>query len=347
MISNTINYGYACTRIGVLKRSLMSPESIRNLASSSSSSEVIRMLGETDYAKDLDEMSIKHRGGNLIEMAIGRNIAREFRKIAVMTPYKSRDAIMTLLGKWDVHNIKVILLGKYLGHETDEIKPLLVPAGNLSWDKLNVMLERTSVEDVVDHLLNSEYGGVLSEKMLEYKSSGEVTPLLSALDGYYYASLMTILTDSVPGPAIIMLVKAEIDIKNLMMVLRSKNEGIDGSETQDYLISGGHLPQSMLKELLECKSVEEAVNKIKDEFDLTEELEKYSVDHSIVHFENKLEASLALKKIEKLRYSTMSLEAIVGHIYRKEEEANNIRKIARAKEFNLPEDEIEEMLVFS
>ena len=88
-----MNYGYACTRVSVLKSKLLSTDSINSILKVPSPSEVIRILEETEYSKDLDELSINHKGVKLIELALGRNMAREFRKISFVTPNKSMNMI--------------------------------------------------------------------------------------------------------------------------------------------------------------------------------------------------------------------------------------------------------------
>jgi V/A-type H+-transporting ATPase subunit C len=65
----------------------------------------------------------------------------------------------------------------------------------------------------------------------------------------------------------------------------------------------------------------------------------------LIHFEVALEKVIAGQGLKALSRSILSLGSIIGFLFLKEEEVSNIRKIVRAKEYDLPLNKVKEMLV--
>ena len=55
--------------------------------------------------------------------------------------------------------------------------------------------------------------------------------------------------------------------------------------------------------------------------------------------------SIAAQKLASFHRSILSVGVILGFLLIKEEEISNLRKIAKGKEFNLPENDVRDMLV--
>ena len=58
-----------------------------------------------------------------------------------------------------------------------------------------------------------------------------------------------------------------------------------------------------------------------------------------------LEKSIAAQKVLAFHRVTLSVGVVIRFLLLKEEEMSNLRKIAKSKEFKIPEDEVRKMLV--
>ncbi len=340
-------FGYSNARVKAMKTALLGRPALEQMIGAKEMAEVLAALKETPYEEDLGESSLGHSGADLIEFALSRHFARSARKIIGFTPRDALGTVMSVLEKWDAYNLRVILLGKHLGHPNADIAPLLVPAGEFAQAELKRMQEQPDVESVARLVSGTGYGKALAPLLDEYRRSREIQPLLNAVDKEFYGQLPKRISGTQRDErAILGLVKAVIDGKNIMVILRGKRAGIPPEALLRYCAEGGNITAPSLRALANRGSVEEVVAGVKGKYNLEAALARYGADSSLSHFEIELERRIAEKGLRTLRTSVLSAGAIVGYLYLKETEISNLRKIVRAKEFNLPADKLRETIVF-
>jgi len=343
-----IVYGYSNARIGAMRASLLRKNQIQDMIQASKIAGVVGLLNDTDYKDDLVNYSLRYSGADLIELALGRNLAGTCKKLIRLSPKRAKKIILTILERWDIHNIKTILSAKSAGYKKEEIEPFLVVAGSLTIDELRRMLDQSTVEEVVGYLGNSEYGKILKELLPAYKTDCSITPLLSSLDVYYYSKLTKEIKPTCRDESTILsLIKTEIDMMNITLILRTAREGIKGEVVKKLIILGGSISNKELGKLMNSRDIKEIVTRLRPRYDLTQAYERYNEDKSLTHFEVELETAIAKKQVDISKKSILSTGTIVGFLHLKENEVNNIRKIVRAKEFNIPPEKVQEMVVIA
>ena len=102
---------------------------------------------------------------------------------ARITPDNSKDVFKFLLKKWDIRNIKSIIIAKEAGLDIDETLNLIVPFGALT-DKIDGLIEAENVTEVLNGLEGTEYPKILEDAISLYNETGLLLPLESALDNY-------------------------------------------------------------------------------------------------------------------------------------------------------------------
>lgn len=344
--ARAMKFGYSNARAKAMKSALLEKQVLEQMIEAGSMRDLLGVLEATTYRQDLGEPSLRYSGADLVEFALGKHFVRDARKVLKFTPKEAVGTVMSVLEKWDVHNLKMLLLGKHLGHPDEEITPLLVPAGALTPDELRKMREQKDVESLVAILARTGYGQALAPLLEEYRKSKNIQPLLDALEMQFYSSLSQKISGAQPDePAILGLVRAEIDAKNIMNILRGKRDGIGDEAIMRYFIDGGNMARQAIKSLIACGSIEELIGKVKGRYNLDSALEAYRADKSLVHFELELERKLVERGLSTLRLCILSPGAIVGYLYLKENEIRNIRKIVRAKEFGIPPEKLRESII--
>ena len=146
-------YIYICTRMRVRKTTLLPREEYMRMLNMSLP-EITRIIGETEYKQEIDELGTTFQGIDLIEVALSWNLAKEYQKILEITPGSLKQFTQAYLRRWDIQNVLTILRGKTQGEKTGKIKEILVPAGSLD----RAILDRLLAEDNVDKIIESLKG---------------------------------------------------------------------------------------------------------------------------------------------------------------------------------------------
>jgi len=338
-----IVYGYSNARVKAMKTHLLTKSQFEEMVRVGNLPGVIEILERTHFKQDIVALSLRHSGAELIGLALGKNMAITYRKLIRIAPNSGKETVMAFLRRWDVHNIKTMLLGKSMGHPPEKIEPLLVAAGKLDERDLKRLMG-LDLEGLIGYVRKSEFGP--QKEFWGTFKTGDIAPLLAELDREYYRGLGSKVRGvGRDGKTVLSLIKEEIDAKNIMLCMRAKKEGIANEMLEKFLVDGGHVGRRELLRLIEMKSQEEVVRKLARHYDLSEALEKYKKDSSLVHFEIALESEVARKGVKALRRSMLSIGALVGYIYLKEAEVGNVRKIINAIEYGISEEKLKEMLI--
>jgi V/A-type H+-transporting ATPase subunit C len=343
-----MKYGYSNARTKALRTTILPKAQMEAMAGAKSLQDVFGMLERTSYKEDLVAVPIASRGTLHIELALGRNFSGVLRKLVRISPKDKRDTISGLFEKYEINNIKTMLVGKHIGESGKKITALMVETGMLRKTQLDRMSEMKSVKEVVGYLSGTAYGVVLEKKMREYERTAEIQVLLQALDEYYYKKLPLIAEAFGEGQTeIVLLLKSAADANNMANIMRGKKEGFGKEELLGLVVpESGSLKKETLKRAVTAKSPEECAETLAPYLP-SGALERFLKDGSVANLEIALEKSIAVKALKMMRKSTLSLAAIAGFLLLKEEEIKNIRKIIKAKEFDLGVDETREMLVFA
>ncbi|MGP8336748.1 MAG: V-type ATP synthase subunit C [Methanosarcinaceae archaeon] len=336
------NYAYLATRVRAMKSKLLPRETYPRLMNMGIS-EITRLIEETEYKQDIDELARTYSGVDLIEHGLNRNLAETFTKLIKISEGEPNHLIIEYLKNYDVWNVKTILRGKYYNASQDEIKDDLVSAGQLNYTFLSELAGKESYIEVISALESTEYHQVLKE----YDETN-LPDIENNLDKVYYNGLFNVIGESKSKDRKLFarFIRTEIDIKNINTLFRLKKAGVNQDEIVDLIIDGGlELSTNNINKLLPLSY---------DDF--IQALSKYSFWDSISDAVNSDNGSLInvetqLKK-HSLKYASsfshvypLSIVPIMDYIISKRNEVNNLRIIARGKIANLSDDIIKNQLV--
>ncbi len=274
---------------------------------------------------------------NLIELGTSRNLARIYKEILGFTQGELRDMVESYLNRWDQWNVKTILRGKYYGATLDAVREDIVPAGKLKEEDLNVLLSLGSISEILDAL--KSYGMAIPEEIrAEYDIAGTLQPVEDYLDKQFYDGLLaTVGGKNAPGSRFLMLhIRREIDVTNLMTLLKLKREGLSAEKIISFFIEGGEeFDKAEFARLAAVESVEQLADELtKFSFyeDIKDELERMKQTKSVTGVSLAMKR-YTLKKAEKFSHMyPLSVLPIIDYMIRKKIEVDNIRIIARGKE---------------
>lgn len=361
-------FGYSNARVRAMRTLLLSRRQAEDLLKVRTNAAVAEYLMRSPYRDDFAGMPARITDEERVELAISRNFARTSQKLLRITPQQSRQTLRAFLGRYDVHNLKAVLLAKKLGRNAEQTQHLLLPAGSLSPAELSQMLSAKSPEELYESIRATEFGAsflssastrripksqIKAALQKPDSEPAQLDLLLSALDSYYYEVASSAARGGEKDAEILLgLIRSEADAKNAMTVMRMKKGGADRLSILKSMVDGGSLRQHQLERMADAPDVP-AVAQLAAGFFISEtgRLEfsaaekRYGQDGQLSHFEVVFETSIARRSLKVLRRSMMSIGAIAGFLFLKEEEMNNIRKIVRGHALGLPMEKIAEMLI--
>lgn len=349
-ISKGAKYGYSNARVHAMKGLLLKKEFLKELARVRSVDAVVEMLERTYYKDNLVKLSMHYRGSDLVQIATAFHFAEIVGKLERIAPEADRKALYAFLTKWDIINAKSILNARRIGKKYSEVAPFLIPIGSFTESEIKGLLEGGG--DVFLKFAKTHLGRRIISSKLVWSTeieklfiggmgSAEMAKFEALLDSFYYSlfSRPERFADSELAP-MLKIFRKEIDMKNMSIIARLKRHGITApAELQKYFIGGGLKQFSAFMPVIEVKKEEEMLKIAAKQFELK------NVPSSQVEFETMLNNKLASAKTGAFYRSVLSLGTILGFLFLKEEEINNLRKIAVGKEFGIPDAKIVEMLV--
>jgi V/A-type H+-transporting ATPase subunit C len=329
---------------------------MESLAGMKDLDEIIHELNSTIYKEDLTSLAVKYSGADLLEAAVNRHLVRSFRTVFFFTPDDSKDIMALILGRWDIRNINLIISSKALGHvigsQSDVFLvsshdyPLGPIAGSLSFYDLKNLIEMKDISAIVEWV-SRKYGGDFTPYLEKYRTEGDIGALLLQIELAYLRRLVSAMQSrSGSDMRVLAAVKSRIDEKNIVAVLKGKQADIGIQDLGKVIVDGGNLSRQALTDLYRSSSVEEMVEGLKPFYDLSEALPEYR-SSGLVALENLLNRRIASKAITSLRVAPPSLASIVAYVMLKELEVENLTKIIRGKENDVPDPIIRASLVFA
>lgn len=345
-------YGYSYARVSSMKSLLLKKELLQELARMRTVDAIVEMLERTYYKDNLTKLSISRHGSELVQVAIARHFAQIAEKLMRITPKSDKQILDIMLIKWDIINAKIILQARFLGKKYEDMALFLIPIGSFSDENEAKSLFEGKGEALFLKFVKTKLGkqiidsGVVSstelEKIFLNMDSAAILKLKTILDLFYYSlyekSGIFSFHDLEPIGKIFAM---EIDLKNASIIIRFKQHNInDPKVIEKYLIKGGRKKLNSFAPMINAASVQESLKIAAKMFNLK------NVPGDVIELEKALNNTLAAAKLKVFYRSMLSVGTILGFLFLKEEEINNIRKIVIGKEYNIPDQQIEEMLVF-
>ena len=322
-------YTYPNARVRARTGKIFSEKQFQEIIEAGNIEEVKNYLrGFPDYAKYIDQYPL--------EKALDTQLAENYDLVARITPENSREAFRFLLKKWDIKNIKSIIIAKEAGLTAEETLDLVVPYGDLT-DKLDTLVDADDINEVLNTLEGTEYAPLLEDAIPSYQETGILLPLEASLDKYLLNNLLrTVATPEDDNTAYLKTyVGNMVDGANLKIILRAKVDELNYEDIEPYMISNGYqIREWKLKDLMESEDVAGVVSGLEGtEYAplLAEAMATYNETGSISAFENALDNNVVETAKKISLKNQFGIGPMIGFLSKKEKEIKNLKIIVRGK----------------
>ncbi|MFY9717923.1 MAG: V-type ATPase subunit [Thermoplasmata archaeon] len=334
----------------------LSAEVYARLVGARDAPDVAKILAGTVYATDLDVVRATDTGIGLVEIAINRTFVRRNQRAFQAAPFAGRPVVGAYLARWDVENIEMILSAKAEHRPVRETEEHLVSsrdipsglyAGVLTLDDYRSLLEQPTVDAVATALVQYGYGATILPLLEAYQRSGDIFPILHALDVEYYRSVLAGARFFQGDEWIVReLVKSEIDRRNALLLLKAKAADLPLDEVVARWIDGGAIPVADAADLFGARGIPELAERLAVRFPtIGDGATEFANGGSLVGYEAAIERDRTVRELKRLRAYPLSLGVIFAFLLRSEVERADIRRIAFGKLYGLPNERIEPLLI--
>lgn len=313
---------------------------------------VLQELMHTEYADDLEEALIHGRGAHEVDAGLRKNLVRTYRKILGFLNDEAYEICSTLLGRWDVFNVKTILRGKHMHLSDREIEDALLPVGVLSTVDLAGLLSATDMRGVVD-LANTwglPHSAAMRVGYAEYQRTAALADLEVPIDRHYAAWASDRLDR--PGENYALgrwVLGTQIDNLNLGTVFRAARENLDPGQSEKYFLTGGRdIDLEKYQRLAIMSDVDQILDvlhgtrygKVLDEAATT-----YLSTTSLAVFERALEDYFVRRVTMLGTRDPLGVGIPLAYLWAKQNEVTNLRIIVKGKAIGLPLDRTRKELI--
>jgi V/A-type H+-transporting ATPase subunit C len=182
---------YACTRFRVRRTTLLPREEYLRIMRMSIPEIVTYLNRREEYAQEIADLMHDFAGAQLIEEAVNRSLARSFSHALAIAPGDLHTLTGEYLARWDIANVMAVLRGTVHSIPGQQVRDLLIPAGEVDGALLNHLLDLTTCGEILEALqdwrlypsLPSTSGSAVSRESQpgsRTNSTGSTTPGCSA-----------------------------------------------------------------------------------------------------------------------------------------------------------------------
>ncbi len=338
-------YPYTYVRVMAMKSKLYQRQDYDKLLKMQGS-EIAHYLEESDYTEEIQELGTTYTGYTLVERALYSNFVKSLNKLQRICSPEMNHLIRAHVMRHDIYNLKTILRAKAAGQTAAAIKPLLLPVGQFTEEKLNTLLELDSLTQILKKAGFSQRD--FTEAFAYYEKEKSLLEIENTLDKQYYNYLFDFLTHLAGEHQLFKeFLQSEIDVLNIKLLLRMKLQNIEEHRLSQLFFSGGALfSPARLRGLmkLEFHAIITALQSTALK-SLIARHKKELEQHNLKGFEKSVDVWLLQKSTLLLHQFPLSVDTLLGYMFAKEIEMRNLRVLVKGKQFQLAEEFLEQQLI--
>lgn len=342
-------FDYSNARLRAMKGRLLDASVYRDLVHLPTVDSFLASLRETPYRRSLEEAVIRPGTLESAYRVLQLDLARLLKRVVGFLDGKDRELVELALRKIEVDNLRAILRGLGRGIPAVAITPALIPTPGLPLPLLHELSRASGPRDAVNRMasLGVKYAQPLVSHQAETGRRLSAS-MEEALVRWHFERLLAELDEMGSRAAPVReAVRLELDAANVGTVMRRVGEAdatepAEGERTGDPFIEGGSLPGSMLAEVAQAESYQQAVQRLAaaslgrqllEELEAAVEIGPASVDRALWRLQVRQRKRMMI-------VDALGPGVFLGYLALKQTEYRNLRWIVGSIEAGLEADEI-------
>jgi V/A-type H+-transporting ATPase subunit C len=346
------DYGYGNARVRGMRSRLLAPRFFDELMETSDLMKIIQMLIGTEYGPYIEAAIIKGRTPAAMDEALRDNMVGTFQKIMGFLNAEAYKLVGTLLGRWDLFNLKSIIRGKHMHLKAEEIEDGLYAVGALTPSDLHLLVGLDDIRAVVDTLVTwgSPYAVPLRDNLAAYSEAGNLAALELALDRYYFEWASERLAGRRENTKLArQILGLQADSVNLLTVFRLLKSDLGDVDPKMFFLPGGvYVDANLFDALAAMSDVDEVLDGLKKTpyaGQLEAVIATYVDEGSLSVFERALEDFVMRKALDAGHGDPLGIGITIGYLWAKQNEITNLRIIVKCTAVGMPTDRMRKELI--
>ncbi len=339
-VTDIKDYAYPNARIRGMKSRLLERKDFERACGLDSLSSFLGFLEDYGYGKPSDVKELNHE---VIEQVLLKHLMDCSSMIHKLSSRRASVFMYERFMRYEYTAVKGIVNSR--PRERMPFKSSLSPELRSRFNQLN---EAQDLERLIDAFSGTKYEKIIRGALEDCEKTKLTFPINLAIDKYHYSKLFEGMKSlsGLDGKSAYEILGVEADTINIMTVLRTT--GMEGS--YKYIIPHFfRVGRGVLKDCVESRNAGDVVEKLSGTVYhelLSRSLDEYGKTNSLFVFEKSLKEHLLLFNRILLVKNIFNISTLLSYMTLKENEIENLRKIAVGLGNNLPEDEIREVLVY-
>lgn len=354
-----LDYAYLYARIRGKKAKLLSAGDYERLYKSTSLTELGRHLsGEGLVGEELTQLLLGEENQlpptRDVDKALSLQFQNDLKRLTSQLPKYTLEFVNVFKEKVFLDNLKIIIRGKHYGMTTEEIQSFLVTHLEKEMEVLDNLASQPTVVQILENVPMSDYRRALQDHLDVYDETNSPLVLEMALSKNYYEKLWKasqgLRTQDVEG--VMALVGTEIDLTNLMTVMRAKHQGTTAEVIKQWLIPPAKkgLSQNVLNAMTDAPGLLQ-VNQLLANTQYRELAQQASElfegsEVTLDRFESLAKQFLVHRATQQFVRLPFQLGVLFAYLYLAEAQFQNIRAIVIGKVAGLKPELIREELIY-
>lgn len=313
-------------------------------------SEIAKLMQESNYRKEINELANQYSGADLLELSLNRNLAESFKKLLRISSPEIGRLVQEYVKRKDMEDIKTILRGKFTKADEKSVAASITGAGTFDRGFLLSLLKKESIGDILKSLRMIDMAE-FKQAMKDLKDKNNLASIENALDRHYYTNIIRF-SRTLPrqGDLFRQFLRKEADILNILTLFRLKKNSFRPDEIKNFIIPyDNRKKDAWISGLANANGLEQLAKSLeKTEYKniIAKGMEEFKKTGSLIMLETALFNHLLKQSILFMHKHPLSIDVILGYMFAKDIEVRNLKMIIKGKQLGLGEQFIESQLIY-
>ncbi len=310
-------------------------------------------LGSTVYGPYLEISGARFESHeDIVSNALQTRLEEALVSLWSLAPAKARPVLRQVFSMWEVHNIKTLVRGISRGARREDVLGALIPAGEFGKGPLGVLAGSPGIKELAGFLdaWGSPYAGPVKKGLPAYLKGSSTIDMEVELDRLAFSVLPGHGSGMAYSDVMAEVSALRVDMRNSLTLINTAGSGyqiIPAVSADRLFCEGGSITRKRFGVLLKSDNRASLLKGLSDAVrdpGLRETLGSADpVD--LVFLEESFDALIERRLSRAAAIEPLGISLSAAFAYTIVREMKNLRLIARAKGFGIPDDSVARLLL--
>lgn len=348
-----MDLAYYNARIRGMRRSLLKADDYHLLVRARGYEGLMDRLRSSVYGPYLEMSGARfERQEDIVSNALQTRLEEALVSLWGLAPAKARLVLKQVFSIWEVHNIKTLVRGISRGARREEILAALIPAGEFGKGPLGVLAGAPGIKELAGFLDSwaSPYAEPVKKGLPAYLKGASTIEMEVGIDRLAFSNVSEHGNGAAPGGVMAEVSVLRIDMRNSLTLINTAGRGyqaIPAVSADKLFCEGGSITGKRFGDLLRSDSRASLLNGLSDAVrdPGIREILRSADPVDLVFIEESFDAIIERRLSRAAAVEPLGIYLSAAFAYTIAREVKNLRLIARAKGFGIPDDSVERLLL--